>query len=353
MLPYFILIIIIISSYFFMKRFIKNYRKKYCIFIGILLFLMLALRDTSVGLDIEGLYLPYFKLIKSMSLREIVAFCNEKETELVFYLLNYIIAIFSENVHFYLAIMAFPYVFIVSRFIYKYAKNPVIGFLIFLSLNYYCFSFSALRHTLAASILVFSYDFLKEKKLLPFLISVFIASTFHRTALIFLIAYPISNLKIGWKQIAVVMSIVLCTTLFRDVLFNLIFLVFNSGHFYEYLSRGKSMSLVFFAINFSLYLFMLYLFGEDRNKKSNALFLNLQFLCMCFSAMTLILGEMIRISFYFGIFACASVPNAIENSNYSVNKKFYYFLMSLCLIVYFLNFTIYNNSIVPYSSIFS
>ncbi len=56
MVPYLILVFIVVISYFIMKRNFKNYKKKYCIFIGIILFLMLALRDTSMGVDLQGLY---------------------------------------------------------------------------------------------------------------------------------------------------------------------------------------------------------------------------------------------------------------------------------------------------------
>ncbi len=352
MIPYIVLIIVIVLSYFITKKIFPNYKKKYCIFIGIILFLMLALRDVSMGVDLQGLYIPYFNIIKNLTFAETIKFSQRYQTEIIFYILNKIISLFSTNIRFYLVIMSIPYVYFVSRFIYKYSKNPLLGFLIFLSLNYYCFSFSALRHTLAASFLVLSFDYLKKKNLIPFIITVLLASLFHSTALIFLIAYPISYLKINWKQVCIILFILLCSTLFKNFIFSFIFLIFDSGHFYNYFKLGKSMSLVFFAINFLLYLFMLYLFNKHKNNQENQLFLNLQFLCVCFAALTPVLGEMIRISFYFGIFLCASLPNAIESSKYKENKKIYYLVLSTCFILYFLFFTVYNSSLVPYVSIF-
>lgn len=353
MIPYLILVFIVVISYYIMKRNFKNYKKKYCIFMGIILFLMLAFRDTSMGVDLQGLYIPYFNIIKNLSFAETIQFTQNQQTEVLFYLLNKVISLFSKNIHFYLAIMSIPYVLVVSRFIYKYSKNPLLGYLIFLSLNYYCFSFSALRHTLAASALVFSYDYLKQKRAMPFILCVLLATLFHRTALVFLIAYPVIHFKISWKQTFIMLLILLCSTLLREFLFTFIFSVFDSGHFSNYVSIGKSMSLVFFVINFLLYIFMLYVFREKKNEPENRILLNIQFLCICFAALTPVLGEMIRISFYFGVFLCASLPNAIEYSKYKINKRVYYSVLGLCFILYFLNFTVYNSSLVPYVSIFN
>ncbi len=352
MIPYILLIFLIVVSYFLINKRFNNAKKKYCIFVGVLLFLLLAFRNTSLGIDLKRLYIPYFNIIKNLSFGETIRFSQSHQTEVVFYLLNKTISLFTDNIHFYLAIVAIPYIFTVSRFIYKYSKNPLLSFLIFLSLNYYCFSFSALRHTLAASFLIFSYDYLKEKKWLPFLFCVILASLFHRTAFIFLLAYPLAYLKINWKQIVLSLLLIFCSTLLRDFLFQLLFFIFDSGHFANYLNIGESMSLVFFTINFLLYLFMIYLFKNNKNKMENRVLLNLQFLCICFASLTPVLGEMIRISFFFGVFLCASLPNAIENSKYAQNKKVYYSVLSISFILYFFNFTLYNSSLVPYVSIF-
>lgn len=345
------LVILVVISYFLLKKKVKNYKLVYCILIGIALFLIMAFRDITIGTDL-ALYVPYFNIIKNFSFLETIEFCRERDIEVLFYLIDNIVALFSHNENVYVAVLSFPFIFITSRFIYKYSNNALLGFLIFISLNYYCFSFSALRHTMAAVMLVLSYDYLRKRKLIPFIVFVLLATAFHRSAFVFLIAYPISYMKINFKQIILISCSIVGALLLKNFILNIIFSIFDSGHYAHYASSDTELSLVFFAINLLIYILMRYLYGKKSNNMENRVFLNLQFLSVCFAALTPVLAEMIRISFFFGIFACAGLPNAIECSKYESNKKIYYFVIGSILIFYFLNFTLYNNSLVPYVSLF-
>ena len=205
---------------------------------------------------------------------------------------------------------------------------------------------------MAAAFIVISYDYIIKKKKLGFLLCIFLATLMHRSAIIFLIAYPICNLKVGFKQVFLVSLSLFASLLLKNSVLSIIFSFIDDSRFLYYKDSSTDISLAFFAINLVIYLLMCYLYGNKRNEYENKVNLNLQFLCVSFAALTPMLAEMLRISYFFGIFACCSLPNAISYSKYKTNKRFYNVLLSVILILYFLNFTLINNELVPYISIF-
>ena len=348
---YILLVLAIIMLYFITKVLFKKSKLVYCILIGIFLFLILALRETTIGKDLYHFYAPYFRLICRYNFEELVDFTKRIDSEFTFYLIDYFISRFTTNIHVYIAIISLPFIFVITRFIYKYSKNPLLSFLMFIALNYYCFAFSALRHTMAAAFLVIAYDFIIKKKKLGFLISVVLASLMHRSALIFLIAYPICNLKVRFKQIFLISISLFISLLLKNSFLNIIFTFIGDSRFTYYKDSQTDISLAFFAINLVIYLLMAYLYGNKRDIYENKVNLNLQFLCVCFAALTPMLAEMLRLSYFFGVFACCGLPSAISTSKYKSNQRFYNTVLAMILIAYFLNFTLINNELVPYVSI--
>lgn len=81
----------------------------------------------------------------------------------------------------------------------KYVKNSLISMIIFFYLYFISFSFVLIRQGLSIGILLFSYKFIFKREKYYFLISVLVASLFHKSALIFILAYFLPKLKITKK----------------------------------------------------------------------------------------------------------------------------------------------------------
>lgn len=352
---YVLLVLAILLLYFPIKKiFKKKYKLVYCVLVGIFLFSILACRDISMGVDLKKLYIPYFRKISQFTnFSQLFDFCKQVDTEILYYFINYIVLKFTTNYHIYLAIVSLPFIFLISRYIYKYSNNSILSFLIFISLNYYCYAFSALRHTMAAALLLLSYDFIIKKQKWKFILCVLIAFLFHRSALIFLIAYPLCNLKINIKQFFLIFLSLALSLLLKDSILKLIFTIFNDGHFSHYKDINSNLGLTFFFINLLIYLFMCYFLRNNDSERENQVNLNLQCLCVCFSALVPMFSEMLRISFFFGIFACCGLPNAISNIKYKNKRNLLNCALGVIFIFYFLNFTLNNNNLVPYVSFFN
>lgn len=91
--------------------------------------------------------------------------------------------------------------FIIVYFIFLYIKNQsrytALSILIFMCGGFFAFSLSGMRQSIAISIVLFSIKFIKEKKLVPFLIFIGVATLFHTAAIIFLVFYFLKNVRVN------------------------------------------------------------------------------------------------------------------------------------------------------------
>lgn len=90
-----------------------------------------------------------------------------------------------------------------ARFIYLYSEQKWLSIYLFFTIGYFAMSMNTIRLNIAMVILLFSYDFLKNRKLIKFVLVVLLASLFHRTAIVFLLAWPITKLSYNYRTILV------------------------------------------------------------------------------------------------------------------------------------------------------
>ena len=216
-------------------------------------------------------------------------------------------------------------------------------------------SFTLLRQFLALGIITFSYKYIKEKNFIKFLIIIIIASLFHKTALIFIIAYPIFNkVKFGIKNYFIIFFALFLSIIVGQRMLYWIVNVLKDERFYMYLERESSLNLTNFFINFAILIFCDTLCKLSNRKMSNMSFeinglMNLQSISCVFLAFTPVLGEMYRIAMYFCIFNILLVPNLIESININKNgKRVVYICLYVCFIIYYFLFSLKNAQVIPY-----
>jgi hypothetical protein len=164
---------------------------------GVFLFLS-AFRASFVGNDTDS-YLNLFYLISGSDNSEV--FTSRYEVGYVY--LNKLISYFSANPQAILIVTSCIILLGFSRFIYKNSNYIWLSVFLFFILRYFDATMNTLRFNIALVIILYSYYFIKRKKMLVFILFTLIASLFHITAIIFLLAYPISRLKFNIKTIVV------------------------------------------------------------------------------------------------------------------------------------------------------
>lgn len=106
--------------------------------------------------------------------------------------------------------------------IYRHSPLYLVSMLVFLFLGDWAGSFNGVRQYLAAAILFAGHRLILERKLAPYLAVVFLASLFHRTALVMILPYFLFTRKPDMTQLVILAVGALVIRLSYDLVFSLI-----------------------------------------------------------------------------------------------------------------------------------
>ena len=194
-------------------------------------------------------------------------------------------------------------------------------------------TFGVLRQAIALSISLFAFKYIDEKKILKFILTILIASLFHKTAAIFLLAYPLQYLKINKKSMFLFTAFLTMVILFGKeiVLFIMKYIympstpTFNGGH-------GYKMILLLYLICMFSYMYNTKLIYQD--KKNNILLpmIMLGTLIQCLAPTYKNTG---RLVIYFFPFIDIVIPNICEIINNKKLKLILIVIMIFSLSIFF------------------
>lgn len=112
-----------------------------------------------------------------------------------FYFTMWIISRFTASAQIFIFLTSSFMIFCVCYFIYKNSQDVAFSVLAFLTLGSFTFLMNGMRQSIAMCICLLAYEFVKKKKLVPFLLVILIAMLFHKTAFVFLVTYFFAYLK--------------------------------------------------------------------------------------------------------------------------------------------------------------
>ena len=118
----------------------------------------------------------------------------------------------------FIGIIALFVMIAVAQYVQRYSPSPIQSILYYFGLLYYTMMFNTLKQSLAMAFILFAFNALVDRKLIRFLLMVWIASLFHFPALVFLPAYWIANMKLGRTYLFFLAALFLVTYLLRDQL---------------------------------------------------------------------------------------------------------------------------------------
>lgn len=196
LLPIFVLVLKLFTTYLFKN---ETEKKAYMIVSFLIIIFFVGLRSINTGSPDTQVYCKMFSTATHTT--NFIDFLNIREIPLKsylykegnFYLLVWLISRFTDNVHVFLVIISSIMTACVFKFISSHSENFMLSCIIYICLGSMTFSMNGMRQGLAMSICLIAYGFAVRKKFLPFLLLVLFAMTFHTSAFIFLLAYPLSN----------------------------------------------------------------------------------------------------------------------------------------------------------------
>ncbi len=259
------------------------------------MFLLFVLRYKYIGADTIG-YVRFFQNeIRTLSFGELL---NQDimRIEIGYRIYVKLISLFTENYTVFFLINGIVIFGTLLHFAKKYTENPFVFFFLFMTLGTYGFIETGLRQTLAMMVCLWSVDFLKDKKIIRFILLVLLASFFHQSAMIFLLLIPLFLIKrIDW---IILTHVVMALVFF--VGFGAFQELFNQwlGYNYEIEETGNGgIFLLLVLILFAFSLFMTY--NKPPKVEGQSLIIQLSLLTVTFWLLRLISRTAERISYYY------------------------------------------------------
>jgi len=143
--------------------------------------LLAALRDPSIGTDVNVYVSPMFNLAESF---DFSTYLSELSSDKLFYIILYLTSMVSDSISLALFIYQFLIIFPLFYAAYKYRdKLNITSVFILYYLFFYNYSFSLIRQMIACSFALLAFCFLSKRKYFPFIICGAIGTLFHFSCL--------------------------------------------------------------------------------------------------------------------------------------------------------------------------
>lgn len=313
------------------ERKTKNEKKIILVFFFIF-FLLLAFRSIDMGADTLN-YLYYFNHFGQNSWFYVFNY----DGDVGYILLNKIIYSLGGDFRFFLMFVAFITVLPFAIFYYKESENSLFTISLFVNVSIFTMFFSGLRQTIAFSIGIIAFHYVRKKKKLAFLFWVFIAYTMHSTAFLLLILYPVYYLKITKNTFKFLVPVMAILFIFRAQAFT--FLArFLEDENVTTVSTGAYTIFLMFAV-FTVYAFV----GiEEADVDENIIGLrNILVVATCLQMFASVHFLAMRANYYFIPFVPVLMSKISAKSGEVAEKNTVKFING-CLIVFYLVYFFYS-----------
>ena len=199
---------------------------------------------------------------------------------------------------------------------------PVLSVIIYFGTTLFIWSFSALRQSMALGLIACAYYFIKNKKRLLFLLFVFLAFCFHKTALFFTPAILFSFFKINKKCIFVTIVIGVVLIVSQSFILNFLSSYSRIDSYFDVEMEGGERYLA--VLFFVALLFVI----QYRNIKTDPfLFFSIVLLPFIFFVVNKN-SVLNRASWYYQLLLIVAIPKVIKSFNTKSFRVCLYILMA-------------------------
>lgn len=310
-----------------------------CITAFLVLWLIQTFRAYDIGVDIPGYINGFLR----------ANYPIKSETEIGYYAFINILRSVTDNPTIFLSIISATFLLPLTFILRKFSAIPILSFIIIASFVLYIFSFSALRQTMAIGITTLSYYFIYKKKILPHYLLVYLATLFHSSAVIFVIAYPLCNYaKISKKAYCYIFTVfIICLFSLKSIVIWLLPMIFENDTYLNYIDEDAGMA---YNLAILIFLFFIFTFFNRKPTQNDLNFQKLVFCAMMCQCLGLISPVAPRVGFYFFVYIALALPNTVYSIRAMNIRNLAGISLSLFMIYFF--FSKYTNgylNVIPYS----
>ncbi|XOQ48306.1 MAG: Transmembrane protein EpsG [Eubacteriales bacterium] len=237
MLAYNLLLLLIIILGFGLCEIKKSKRNNaiFLLIVSVAMIVMSYLRADTVGIDYIQ-YADYFKQVRNGGWSFLISDANGYRVEPGYSLLNYFVSLFTGDVHIFMLFVSILTVGLTAVLLYKYSPVPWVGMFVFASFGFFGNSLSFLRQSIAIAIFLYAINFLKKKKLIPYILIVLLAASFHKSIIIMIPVYFLAHIKVNWKSLTAYASLTALILALSWPLFN-----FVTKYVYKYYATEEGL----------------------------------------------------------------------------------------------------------------
>lgn len=171
-------------------------KRKYLILCGIVLILFMGLRSRLIGSTDTANY--YNMMNRAIASNSWIEYYRSDYVEAGFQFFLFCLSRIFTSPQWIIVISSAIYVICIFYCIYKNSDNVVMSVVMYITLGLMQFEMQGMRQSIAMSLCILSFEFVKKKKFVPFILVVIFATQFHRTAFLFIAVYFISLLAYRW-----------------------------------------------------------------------------------------------------------------------------------------------------------
>ncbi len=343
MLPYFLLIFI--SAMFPLMIYqpmpgissngygelIKVRNKMSLVLFFTLLFVLLSLRDISVGKDLA----TYKEIFERCAVTPF-KYLSEMQWEIGYTVYNKLISIVSKDYRIFLVITAAVVLYPIYKLFSREKRYSYLLIVLFMNMPCFLMIFSGLRQAVAISIGILAYMAIEKKRYVLSVILILLATYFHVSAFVLLLLYPAFFIKIRSKHLFYIVPIMFLVYIFRIPALTII-LRFMPSHYIEFYGDVQQTGAIGMMLLFLiLFVFSFVILDETSMSKKDYFMRNVLLIATIFQFFVPIHGLVQRASYYFLIFAPVSIVSVVQ-----APKRYLKNISDVAVVVMGLFFTLY------------
>lgn len=323
----------------------------------ILLLVISGFRGSDVGTD-TSMYVRAFNLMKNSQSLSLY----KDRFEIGYRIFNLAIAKYFSSASVLLFMSSLLILVLIFWIFKKRSYYMWCSIIIYILLMMYYNSMCLMRQYIAISISCIAIYFLSEKKNMKFIFFVLLSSTFHSSAIIVLILYPLSKIELTRYNRYLIVAITIVFLLFFDKLLNYLIYFIPKYSTYinsKYYLENQLAAILKAGVWISIYIFKDYVYFKYQifdNNKIHKSWYKIEYYCAFLGAIISFIsikGAILeRMGLYFTIINCITIPNAL----YSIENRSKKYLCAgiilfMCLMynLVILGFRPYWSGVIPYS----
>lgn len=302
------------------------------LFWGILL-VLLILRHEVVGTDTINYSNIFWRLSRS-SWESVINY----NAEVAYSVLNKLVSVFTEDFRGVMIIAALISVYYMARAYLQYSADASLTIALFIMTSNFAMMFSGLRQIIAISLGFVAFEYVREKRLLPFLGITFLATLFHTSAFMILFMYPLYHLRITRSWMLIIVPMMGLLFIFNVPIFS--FLTSIMSQFTEYEAGISSTGAYTMLILYGLLAVFAYIIPDERALAADPDALGLRNFLLMSVALQMFAPLhtlAMRMNYYYMAFIPLAIPKVIEyrSHQWSQVAVFARYVMVAFFILYF------------------